>query len=100
MLSSNDPVISQVGCAAARPGAASLGGGATAGRGGARAGLTGAAASRLRSRYMPILIPAARRRSGTIPYRVTALRRLFPDLRPAAFLKEVSGMEGMTVAAA
>jgi len=50
--------------------------------------------------YIPILMPTATRRSGTIPYRVTALRGLFAGLRPGAALKGKSGMWRMTDAAA
>jgi hypothetical protein len=98
MLFSKDPVISQAGCPAAALGAASMGAAASAGRAGARTGAAGAALLP-RSMYIPILIPRATRRRGTIPYRVIPLRVLFFGLRPGPALVGESGIWRMTGAA-
>jgi hypothetical protein len=49
--------------------------------------------------YIPILIPRATRRRGTIPYRVIPLRVLFFGLRPGPALVGESGIWRMTGAA-
>ena len=98
MLFSNDPVTSQTGRSGAAAGATSRGAAGAAGLGGATAAWGGAAAI-LRSRYIPILIPTATRRSGTMAYRVTPLRDGFFVPRVGAALLGGSGMGWMTDAA-